>query len=207
MGLFTLRRQCRTPEHSAFHEFYRATLRPLTSHLHALGLRSSEELEDILQNTYLEAHKSFESLQDSQAALAWLLTIGRRQFYQYIGRQVRLRRVFEERAPEEPDVTAPIIDHRLVAADEQMHTDSVCQIVVQKIFEIKNPMRQQAIRMFFLEEFHLKEIAESTGTKISTLTTWISRFRKDICQLLLIEQESTDHPKAATISLSQEGCI
>jgi DNA-directed RNA polymerase specialized sigma24 family protein len=45
------------------------------------------------------------------------------------------------------------------------------------IDEIPDETRRRAVRLFYLEEASLPEVSAATGVKVSTLTTWLSRFR------------------------------
>jgi len=178
-------------ERSRFQELYKTTVRPLGSHLRSLGLHDVQDLEDVLQNTYLEAHKSFHTLRDQQAALAWLMTIGRRQYHLHLSRKIRHRQYLSAQDQGSLEAGGQLVDRKIKPADDALHNLSLCQPVVRKIDAIADPKRQAAVRMFFLEDRSLKEIAGLTTTNISTLTTWISRFRKDVAPLLRSEQQPT----------------
>ena len=160
-----------------FYNFYQEHFSPLCRHLQALGLRDPEDLNDVLQNTFLEAHDSFAQLRDPQAALAWLLTIGRRQFARYVARRVRQRRIFVERNEAQERQVRDAVDLRVRPGDEQVIASLLSAQVMRQLDQIEDATRQLALRLFFLEDLALKDIAARTATKVSTLTTWISRFR------------------------------
>jgi RNA polymerase sigma factor (sigma-70 family) len=144
----------------------------------ALGLHRGEDLEDVLQNVYLEAHKSFADLRDPQAGLAWLFTIGRRQYARYVALRVRRRRLFADVAPDDERGAGEAGEARPAAVDERLVTGGLCGQVFALMDQVENPTRRLALQLFFLEDLSLKEIAARTATNVSTLTTWISRFRQ-----------------------------
>lgn len=152
--------------------FYDATVRPLASHLHKLGLRNPQDLEEVIQETYLEAYKSLASLQDAQAALAWLLTIGRRQLGRHLERKKRDVETAEVDTTVLPSPAAPVdgaLDaRRLVAEVRAVHARLAC------------PKRKLAIDLYYFQEVPLPEIVERLGVGASTVTTWLSRFRQEV---------------------------
>lgn len=177
MGLFGIGRKT---DRNTFQAFYEATVQPLARHLQALGLRDQQELEDVLQNSYLEAHKSFVTIKDQKAALAWIMTIGRRQYGRYVEQKVRQRTLFLEGSFDQEQAIGAAPDRRIVPSDERLIAEGLCRQILNLISRIENPKRQLAIQLFFLEDRSLKEIASATDTNVSTLTTWISRFRSEV---------------------------
>ncbi|RZA16033.1 MAG: hypothetical protein EOP10_25305 [Proteobacteria bacterium] len=70
-----------------------------------------------------------------------------------------------------------------------MHEGALCEIVLKEIDGIDDERRREAIRLYLLEDLSLKEVSETLGVNLSTLTTWISRFRQKL-QFKLVEEES-----------------
>lgn len=155
-----------------FQQFYRESVNPLAAHLRSLGLRNQCELEDIIQETYLEAYKALDSLKDSTKAVSWLLTIGRRAFF----RSLRLKKDQRSATHEQLEENA-LSDDNAPEADDLVHNSGLCSTILADMAAIQDPTRRQVIVMFFLEEASLPEIHTATGIGTSTLTTWISRFR------------------------------
>lgn len=189
MTFFGTFKKARTTDLQSFQDFYLATLTPLSRQLQNLGLKRREELEDVLQNSYLEAHKSFASLKDPKAGLAWMLTIGRRQFYLHLGQKLKQRKLFEEEGIALIDRMETYADARIRPSDERMHEGALCEIVLKEMEAIDDERRREAIRLYLLEDLSLKEVSETLGLNLSTLTTWISRFRQKL-QFKLGEEES-----------------
>lgn len=174
MSLFGLTKsRIPAPDKGRFHAFYQDTVNPLAAHLRRIGLRNDAELEDVLQETYIEAMKGFHQLKDTDAALSWLLTIGRRVFF---------RSLRTKNKPGCANATAEaeimIADDGIAPADEYMHASRLCREVLTAIRDIVDPVKKKAVTMFFLEEESLTNISSETGVKISTLTTWMNRFRE-----------------------------
>ena len=159
------------PSRQQFETFYRATIKPLAAHLRQIGLTNPADLEEVLQDTYIEAHKCLHTLQEEDKALAWVFTIGRRQFFKWLNLH---KKEWGKRIESEVEAVSD--------ADQMQglsHRSLVAQ-VMESLSALQNPVKREAIRLFYLEEWSLKEISESTNTKVSTLTTWMNRFREQI---------------------------
>lgn len=153
-------------------EFYAATVRPLAAHLHRLGLKHPQDLEDVLQETYLQAFKSLSELQDAQAALAWLMTIGRRQMARHLERG--------KRGPDTCDADLTILPSSVVPADIDLDARRLCSEVRAVHARLSCPKRKLAIDLYYFQEVPLPEVVQVTGVGASTLTTWLSRFRQEV---------------------------
>jgi RNA polymerase sigma-70 factor (ECF subfamily) len=158
----------RTPE--LYQELYRRTVRPLAAHLRRLGVTDAADLDDVLQDTYVEAFTAFASLRDDAAALAWLMTIGRRQAARHRARRARMGVNVSPSVVEE-------LPERAASPERQAEARSLTTRVAGMIEATASEHRRAALRMFYLEDATLPEIARATGVTVSTLTTWLSRFR------------------------------
>ncbi len=170
-----------------YKSFYQQTFPMVLGHLRRLGVRSEEDLEDIVQETYAEALKSWSSLKDRQAAPAWVLTIARRQLARYIQKKTGREwlSLDENRDVEDAE------EHTL---EEKVDRHLLCEAVIDKIRQVNPPEKRNAIRQFYLEGSSLKEIAQSSGKKVSTLTTWLGRFRETI-KSEFAERQTTEETK------------
>jgi RNA polymerase sigma-70 factor (ECF subfamily) len=181
MGILAFGRRAKITGKLAYHEFYRQSVQPLAAHLRRFGVDNQEDLEDIIQETYVQAHQSWDSLADPQAALAWLLTIGRRQ----LGRHLERKRRQPPRCSEAgrdagaPEKVNELPDDRRSDAEAQLAAERLCAAVRRLHAAINVQRRPRALELFYFQETPLPEISVALGVNVSTLTTWLSRFRKE----------------------------
>jgi RNA polymerase sigma-70 factor, ECF subfamily len=167
------------PKKVAYQEFYRKSFKPLVAHLRRLGITNQVDLEDIVQETYLEAFKSWGTLKDSAAAIAWLLTIGRRQMFKHFRKQIEKQNyIYDNFELDE------LVDETIFCPAEAMESRSITKSILKEISMIKDERKKQAIQLFYLEDADLTDIADETGVNASTLTTWFSRFRQEMRKTL-----------------------
>jgi RNA polymerase sigma-70 factor (ECF subfamily) len=173
---------------SSYRLFYKRSVRPLAAHLRQLGARDAQDLEDVIQDTYVEAFKAWSTLRDDEAAVAWLLTIGRRQLWRHRARRKRSQaelgeaalgeRTIEEIVPSEDAASPPS------SLEARLDAQSAARQVTELIAGIDNPVRREAVELFYLQDVQLPELSAATGVKVSTLTTWLSRFREQARRVL-----------------------
>ncbi len=180
-----------------FKRFYMESVEPLRRHLRKISGMKSEDLDDILQETYLQALKSWDSLQDPQAALGWLLTIGRRQLFRHYDQTSKQRLRHHETPVEELEETSSDGSHN---PESKMGEQNTTRVIADMISMIPDPVRRTAVRRYYLEEWSLREIAAEQGVNPSTITTWLSRFRDNARQQL---QYLNDAPRV-TVSVPLE---
>lgn len=193
----------------SYRQFYRRSLRPLAAHLRALGARDQQDLEDVLQETFVEAFRSWSSLKDEGARLAWLFTIGRRQLWQHRTRNKRhlcahatmsggAPEVMAEGAMERHIATEAASDAVAASSDDTLvhalHTQSLTKQIKVMIDAIPDVHKREVITLFYLNDLALPDISAATGIKTSTLTTWLSRFREQARRAF--SDASADAPRA-----------
>lgn len=177
-----------------FKQFYVQSVGPLRNHLRRLSGMNGEDLEDILQETFLQAARSWHGLQDHQAALAWLMTIGRRQLFRFFDQKTKTR-IFQGDLDTTDDRGMGKMDHLGTTPETIVSGQSTTRIIHDLIAGIADETKQLAIRRYYLEEWSLPEIAAAQNINASTLTTWFSRFRETARQSLEPNKdEATSRP-------------
>lgn len=66
-------------DHILYKEFYKKNLPIVVSHLRRFEMIKKEDLEDFIQDIYIEAYHVWEKLKDKNTNAPWLLTIARRK--------------------------------------------------------------------------------------------------------------------------------
>ncbi|MBK8911835.1 MAG: RNA polymerase sigma factor [Chlorobi bacterium] len=161
---------------------FMALLRPLQPNLDRFAYamaRDREEARDIAGETILIAWERFESVRQPQAFLSFLFTIATRVH--------RKRRAYQQRHPQLPDGhVADLYDTSTppdIAADVgALHT------ALQQLPE----KQREAVMMFELLGFSMKEIQQIQGGTLVAVKVRISRGRKRLAELLGVRKTQPD---------------
>lgn len=165
-------------EESAFRELYQRT-RPLVARLTAgFATLDADEVEDVIQETYVRAFKALPRLKEHGAFEAWLLSIARNRARTRLERKNQLRRL-EDEAPEPAPETVPLLP-------EALQVEQDIAVVRQLIHELPEGEEKKTVQLFYLEgELSAREIAERLGVGKSAVTMRLERFRARIKRELL----------------------
>jgi RNA polymerase sigma-70 factor (ECF subfamily) len=162
----------------AFSELYRRT-RPLVARLTAsFAPLDPDEVEDVIQETYVRAFKALARLKEPAAFEAWLLSIARNRARTRLERKGQTRRLGEESSDPQPETVA------LVPEALQLERDMA--VVRQLIDELPEGEEKKTVHLFYVEgQLSAREIAEKLGVGKSAVTMRLERFRARIKQELL----------------------
>jgi RNA polymerase sigma-70 factor, ECF subfamily len=165
-------------EEPAFGELYRRT-RPLVARLLAgFSTLDSDEVEDVIQETYVRAFKALPRLKEAGAFEAWLLSIARNRARTRLERKTHLKRIEEETQDPEPEALPPL--------PEALQVERDIAVVRQIISELPEGEEKKTVQLFYLEgELSAREIAEKLGVGKSAVTMRLERFRARIKRELL----------------------
>ncbi|WP_224368308.1 RNA polymerase sigma factor [Hyalangium versicolor] len=165
-------------EESAFGELYRRT-RPLVARLTAgFATLDADEVEDVIQETYVRAFKALPRLKEPSAFEAWLLSIARNRARTRLERKTHVRRMEEETQDPQPE-TVP-------ALPEALQVERDIAVVRQLITELPEGDEKKTVQLFYLEgSLSAREIAEQLGVGKSAVTMRLERFRARIKRELL----------------------
>ena len=165
-------------QESAFGELYRRT-RPLVARLTAgFSTLDADEVEDVIQETYVRAFKALPRLKEPGAFEAWLLSIARNRARTRLERKSHARRIEEEVQDPEPEAIPPL--------PEALQVERDIAVVRQLISELPEGEEKKTVQLFYLEgELSAREIAEKLGVGKSAVTMRLERFRARIKRELL----------------------
>jgi len=137
-------------------------------------LRDLHEAEDLIQETYLEAWKSFHRFELGTNCRAWLFKIMFHRLHHLRRRLVKTSRVITIDTPErqaelvaEPVVPQEILDEDVLKALEKVAVEF-----------------REVVLLADVEEFSYKEIAETLKIPLGTVMSRLSRGRKLLRQEL-----------------------
>jgi len=165
-------------EESAYAALYQRT-RPLVARLTAgFATLDADEVEDVIQETYVRAFKALPRLKEPGAFEAWLLSIARNRARTRLERKSHVRRLDEETPDAEPE-TVPLLP-------EALQVERDIAVVRQLISELPEGEEKKTVQLFYLEgELSAREIAEKLGVGKSAVTMRLERFRARIKRELL----------------------
>ena len=171
-------RRAASGDESAFGELYRRT-RPLVARLTAgFATLDADEVEDVIQETYVRAFKALPRLKEAGAFEAWLLSIARNRARTRLERKSHARRVEEETPDPQPETVPPL--------PEALQVERDIAVVRQLISELPEGEEKKTVQLFYLEgELSAREIAEKLGVGKSAVTMRLERFRARIKRELL----------------------
>jgi len=171
-------RRATSGDESAFGELYRRT-RPLVARLTAgFATLDADEVEDVIQETYVRAFKALPRLKEPGAFEAWLLSIARNRARTRLERKSHARRVEEETPDPQPETVPPL--------PEALQVERDIAVVRQLIAELPEGEEKKTVQLFYVEgELSAREIAEKLGVGKSAVTMRLERFRARIKRELL----------------------
>ncbi|MDT0594722.1 sigma-70 family RNA polymerase sigma factor [Aestuariibacter sp. P117] len=125
--------------------------------------------EDVVQETFLRAWKSLDSLKDEGAAKAWLITILRRE---------NARR-FERKQFDTVDIDDVAIEDTVAHSEDTMQQREIRKAIASLSEEYREPLTMQIIMGFSGDE-----IAEQLDLNKNTVMTRLFRARNQLKEIL-----------------------
>src|SRR6056300_395171 len=126
--------------------------------------------KDLVQETFLRAWRSLDSLKDTSAAKSWLITILRREF----------ARTFERKVPKFTDVDkVVVVDDDVLEPDERTERELLRNGILRLDQKYRNPLLLQVVFGHSCEE-----IAEQLGISKSAVMTQLFRAREKLVRQL-----------------------
>ncbi|WP_100641991.1 sigma-70 family RNA polymerase sigma factor [Alteromonas facilis] len=138
-------------------------------------IRDKAIAEDVVQETYLRAWKSLDSLQDPKAAKSWLITILRRE---------NARR-FERKQFDLVDIDDVSVEDESPANETELEHAELRKLMAGLSEEYREPLMLQIIFGYSGEE-----IAEQLGLNKNTVMTRLFRARNQLKEALDVSNES-----------------
>ena len=139
--------------------------------------RNHHDAEDLVQEAYLRAFKSFEGFQGGNDGRAWLLTIVRNACYTRMkreGKQELVDEFDEEIHTREGDAVTP----------ETLLIEQADAQLLQGALEKLPPEFREAIVLRELEGLSYKEMADVAGVPVGTIMSRLARARARLEQRL-----------------------
>lgn len=137
------------------------------------------DAHDITQEVFIRAFCAIHGLREADRFEGWLFSIARRRCLTFL-KKIQKRRLDMQRLALEQQTV------RRDAGDEDRMKKMERAIVAAEIERLPDSSMKQAGRLFYLEGQDTSQIAEQLNAPVSTITTWLSRFRGKIRRRLVL---------------------
>ncbi len=164
--------RCKAGEAAAFKELYRRHQRQVASQLAFLVPRS--DLEDTLQEVFIEVFRSLKKFEGRSAFTTWLYRLTVHVAMKARRRQVRSRLDVVEELPETVDPSAG-------PAESTLATERRAR--VEELLEKLSPKKRTVLVLHDLRGMEASRIAEVLDTNILTVRTRLFYARKELEEL------------------------
>lgn len=141
-------------------------------------LEDWESAKDVTQDTWSTVLAKIHMLRDSNSFGNWAMTIAGRKALDTIAKQSRRRKEVKSQFWE---------DHKTVS--EPLHTKEAQINQILKVMATLPLEQKMVLRLFYLEEYSLKEISAITNTSVGTVKTRLFRAREKIKEELKIRKD------------------
>lgn len=168
--------------------------------------RNAQDAEDLVQETYLRAYRSFDQFTPGTNLKAWLFRILKNAFINEY-RKRRAAPVEEEFAALEESFESRIDSDRYPSAKtpEQEALEGSLDENVQRALDELPPDYRMAVLLADLEGFSYKEIAEILEIPIGTVMSRLYRGRKQLEEVLLRYARDHNYLPAGTEPVRRRG--
>ena len=162
-------------ENNEFIDLLKTVDKSLTNYTLAL-CKDSDEAKDIFQDTVLACYQNFDKLRDKSVFKSYIFQIAFRTYKHTNWR----KRLFQRMDKEKADM---ILDPNMKVS---------LNLEVQDLYQAMNELpllQRNAISLFEISGFSIKEIAIMQKTKESTVKSRLKRGREKLAELLEVEKE------------------
>jgi len=137
------------------------------------------DAHDLTQEVFVRTFKGIRKLREPERFESWLFSIARRRCMTFLRNLSRRRAGQQELALAREKEGPPDVEAQRMKRLER-------KIVAEEIERLPESSMKQAGRMFYLEDQDTSTIARQLDAPISTVTTWLSRFRGKIRRRLVL---------------------
>lgn len=148
---------------------------------------SADQAEDLVQETFLRAYRSWDQYTPGTRAKSWLFTICRNVFLRGVERSRRHERVVRENVPSDDSAVDPVNPLWASVAGVDPEGDFFRSIVDEEILRAIDDLPEEfrvAVVLSDLEGLSYQEIAELSGVPVGTVKSRLFRGRRRLQEVL-----------------------
>lgn len=160
---------------SAFEELYQLTHKT-AYHTASLLLKTSNDIEDVLQNSYIKAYQKLSEIKNPESFESWVKSIVENECKNYIKKEKRISApiiFFKNKADENSEEWKQSVPQEYMEREE-------LQKSVSAIIDKLSPEVRACIILFHYEEKSLNEISEILDIPLGTVKSRLHNGRKQI---------------------------
>lgn len=160
---------------SAFEELYKLSVKT-AYHSASLLLSNPDDVEDVLQNSYIKAHQKLPELKNPESFESWIKTIVENECRNYIKKEKRISApniFFKNKSEEHSEEWKQPVPQEYMEREELRKN-------VSDILETLSPEIRACIVLFHYEEKSLNEISEILDIPLGTVKSRLHNGRKQI---------------------------
>jgi len=165
-------------DETAFRWLYRSYRRGVVRLCAGFAVLDADEVEDVVQETFVRAFRRVAQLKETSAFEPWLYAIARNRAITAVERKANAAKLKGELQREDP---APF---ELVP--ESLKIEAASEVVREVIASLPDGAEKETARQFYIEgNLTAREIAEKEGVGKSAVTMRLERFRARVKRVLL----------------------
>ena len=153
------------------------------------GIRA--EAEDIVQETFLHLLETDRCFESDAHAKAFLIRACINRCTDYLRSARRRRQIQLTDAQIDPALTVPPPD-----------ADSLTSEVLAAMQQIR-PAYRNVVYLYYYEDYSIREIAQILGKSVNTVSSWLTRARKQLKEVL--QDETDELSEGAAVHLPDRG--
>ncbi|GAE33995.1 sigma-70 family RNA polymerase sigma factor [Halalkalibacter akibai] len=174
-------------DQQAYSELYDVTIKQVYKNVHFL-LESKEEIDDVIQDIYLEVFKSLGRFDKQREFNPWLMGLVIRQIQSYRKKRWTRLRIIKKAFENNVTITGQIFN----CVDQFVTNDELIRLIEQLPFKQK-----QVVILHYLNDYSQEEVAEilqiPIGTVKSRIHAALGKLRKKgLIQNLLLEEAGNE---------------
>lgn len=167
-ALNELIKQVKTKEDTSFESLYYLSIPYLKGYLWKLGINYCD-MDDLIQEVFIEVFKSIDKLQDANCYYTWLYTVARSKFYRFQSKFYKYHTV-ELEVNMFSETNKEFLPEEVFASNERAGQ-------VEQIFEQLTQEQAQIVKLRYLKEMSMREIAEHCTIPIGTVKSRLFQAR------------------------------
>jgi len=144
-----------------------------------------DEAEDIVQDTFLKLLETGKSFRSQEDAIAFLIRSAINRCYDYLKSARRTKNIQLSEALDS-----------ILPPDSGGFKSETTLAVLEAVQQLR-PEYRDVIYLFYYEEYSIKEIAKILGKSMNTVSSWLTRARKNLKEVLTDEQNDLSGSHAA----------
>lgn len=142
-------------------------------------IRDGDTIQDLVQDTFVQAFQSLDTLKEPSRFQAWVRTIAHNRTVNYINKKKPI--LFSEMTSPDGEEEEPVfVDEDLDHMPEEVIDQQETARLIQEILDSLSEEQRIAVGMYYYEQYSVREIAGIMGVSENTVKSRLNYGRKKI---------------------------